>query len=538
VSILTAFRRLGSACAVFFGPHGSVTDQARQQGRSRQALYREADHALASLEGSQMEARLAALRQQLADCQDRLLQLQQRLQQAVEVTPDRQAEFAATAQAQGVSLAQAHALLAVLLGPATPSRAALGRLARDAGRQAGPILEVLDESSRGRARQIAADEIFSGRRPILMTLEQDSLCWLGGRLADNRDGDTWARELGPLTAAEQVTADAALGIRAGLRQVNARRRQAGLPEVLSQRDHFHALHRARRAVRTARHQAAEALGPAERAQKAYDRDGRAGLPRTPAQGRALNQAWARAERAFDRWSAQERAFERLRRGLRLFTPEGELNTRERAEAEVRQALAGQAGPDWSRARQLLGPEAFTFLDRVHEQLAALPLDPELRAAAVQVEGLRRQPQALRGESPQARALRGVLLASELVLALAKGAGQQALRSVRGVLDGAWRASSLVEGLNSVLRMQQRRQKRLTQGLLDLKRLYWNVRVFRAGKRKGSSPYQRLGLVLPQGSWWQLLHRDPQQLRQELSRQDPTASAEQRGQELSAQKLAA
>jgi hypothetical protein len=341
-----------------------------------------------------------------------------------------------------------------------------------------------------------------------------------------------------LTAAEQVTADAALGIRAGLKQVNAHRRQAGLPEILSQRDHFHALHRARRAVRTARHQAARALRPAEQAQKAYDRDGTAGVPRTAAQGRALNQAWAKAERAFDRWSAQEQAYERLRRGLRLFTPEGELNTRERAEAEVRQALAGQTGPDWKRAQQLLGPEAFTFLDRVHQQLAALPLEPELRAAAVQVEGLRRQPQALRGESAQARALRGVLLASELVLALAQEAGQQALQSVRGVLEGAWRASSLVEGLNSVLRMQQRRQKRLTQRLLDLKRLYWNVHVFPAGKRKGSSPYQRLGLVLPKGGWWQLLHRDPQQLRQELGLRDPAASAEQREQELSAEQVAA
>src|SRR5262249_12600253 len=61
-------------------------------------------------------------------------------------------------------------------------------------------------------------------------------------------------------------------------------------------------------------------------------------------------------------------------------------------------------------------------------------------------------------------------------------------AVRRVLTGAWRASSLVEGLNSVVRMHQARQKRLTQGLLDLKRLYWNTHTFRAGKRKRSSPY--------------------------------------------------
>ena len=165
---------------------------------------------------------------------------------------------------------------------------------------------------------------------------------------------------------------------------------------------------------------------------------------------------------------------------------------------MRQALAGQTGPDWKRARQLLGPEAFTFLDRVHQQLAALPVDPELRAAAVQVEGLRRQPQAVRGESAKARALRGVLLASELVLALAQEAGQQALQSVRGVLDGAWRASSLVEGLNGVVRMHQGRQKRLTQGLLDLKRLYWNLHRFGSGRRRGVVRRQGPGLEFEGG----------------------------------------
>jgi hypothetical protein len=538
MSMLTAFRHLGSACAVFFGPRGAVAAHARQRRRSRQALYREADHALAAVEGTAARQRLAALEQQFAEAQDRLRQLQQRLATAVEVSPDKQAEFAATAQAQGVSLAQAHALLAVLLGPATPSRATLGRLAHDAARRAGPVLEVLDAHSRGRARQVAADEIFSGRKPVLMTLEQDSLCWLGGRLADNRDGANWAQELAPLAAAEQVTADGGQGLRAGLARVNRQRRRAGLPAVADQRDHFHALHRARRAVRTARQQAVGALGPAEKAQKAYDRDGAAGVPRTGAQGRALNEAWSKAERAFDRWAAQEQAFERLRRGLRLFTPEGELNTRARAEAEVRAALAGQAGPDWVRARRLLGPEAFTFLDRVQEQLAALPIDPALRAAAVQVEGLRRQPQALAGEGAAARAARGLLLASGLVLALAGQAGQQAQALVGEVLRGAWRASSLVEGLNSVLRMQQRRQKRLTQELLNLKRLYWNTHVFGAGKRKGSSPYGRLGVALPEGGWWQLLQQGPQRLRQELGQPGPAASAQPRQQELSAHDIAA
>ena len=538
MSILHALCRLRSACAVFFGSHGAVAGQARQQDCSRQALYRQAEHVLQTLDGSATQARLTTLEQALAQRDARLAELQARLDRGVPLCADQLAEFAATAQALGVSLGQAQRLLTVVLGDRAPSKATLGRLSQAAGRRAGAVLTVLDPVCHARARQIAADEIFSGRRPILMTLEQDSLCWLGGRLADNRDGPTWAAQLRPLVAAEQVTADGGQGLRKGLEQVNRQRQRAGQPPVAAQRDHFHALQRARRAIRHARRQAAQALKRAEQLQKTYDRQGRAGVPRSPAQGLQLHQAWAKAEQAFDHWSAQEQAWQRLRRGLRLFTPQGQLNTRAHATAEVQAALAGQTGADWSRARRLLGPEAFTFLDQVQEQLAALPVAPELVQAAVRVEGLRRRPEALAGESPSARACRGVLLAAGLVLALARQEGERAAALVSEVLRGAWRASSLVEGLNSVTRMDQRRQKRLTQGLLDLKRLYWNTHVFREGKRKGSSPYGRLGVVLPAGGWWSLLHRPPHQLREELCQRHPPPAAGERRQELSGQKVAA
>jgi hypothetical protein len=41
-------------------------------------------------------------------------------------------------------------------------------------------------------------------------------------------------------------------------------------------------------------------------------------------------------------------------------------------------------------------------------------------------------------------------------------------------------------------------------MLDLKRLYWNCRVFRGGKRKGRCPYEHLGLKLPSYDFWALL----------------------------------
>jgi len=518
-----------SAAAVFCGRRGAVSCLARQRGTSRQRLYREAKAVAGAIDPRRQAARCAAhnrqrdqLQAELARCRAEATRLRQQLRGAVVLGPDKLAEFAATAQAVGVSLSAAHALLRVALGKATPSVASLGRLAHRAGHAARATLAVLDGFARGRAKQIAADEIFVGRKPVLMTVEQHSLCWLSGRLASSRDSREWAQEFAQLPALEQVTRDGGSGMEKGLILDNTRRQRAGLKEVADQEDHFHILHRGRRGLREVRAKAARALKKAEQAQAKLKRDRRKGKV-VNARYSAVAKYWRQAEAAFDRWAAQERCFERLRAGLRLWTPEGLLNTPERAQAETEAALAGLTGPEWSRlCRGLIGPKAFTFLRRVHQQLAALPVAAELRAAAVRVEGLRRQPEALRGEAVSAGALRGVLLGEELVLSLSREAGTQAWALVRGVLAEAWRSSSLVENLNSVLRMQQRRQKRLTPGLLDLKRLYWNCHVFRAGRRKKQSPYERLGLKLPPGSWWQLLQQTPEQLRDQLSGLNPAA----------------
>jgi hypothetical protein len=511
---------LASAAVVFFGRHGAVSRLARRRGVCRQAPYREAHAVVRAVATTQAQPRPHRRRQRPATPPAHAAAAAP--PHPLTVNADQQAQFAATAQALGVSLSAAHALLAVLLGPATPSRSGLGRLSQQAARRAGAVLEVLDEHSRARARQVAADEIFAGKRPVLMTLEQDSLCWLGGRLVADRDGPTWAQEFRQLPAAQQVTRDGGQGLRKGLALANRARQAGGRAAIADQDDHFHLLQRARRALREVRAQAARALRQAEQAQQAFDRVRRQGR-RSGGLGRAAHDRWRQAERAFDRWAAQEDAFGRLRAALRLFTPEGELNTRARAEAAVRAALAELTGPEWARARRrLVVPETFTFLDRVHEQLAAVPLAEPLKAQLVRCEGLQRRPDLLRGEGPPAAALRGLVLTVGAALALLGAAGAQAAAAVRGVLAGAWRASSLVEGLNSVVRMHQGRQKRLTQGLLDLKRLHWNVQEFRAGKRKGKSPYGGLGLILPEGGWWQLLNRPPEQLREQLSALNPAA----------------
>ena len=68
----------------------------------------------------------------------------------------------------------------------------------------------------------------------------------------------------------------------------------------------------------------------------------------------------------------------------------------------------------------------------------------------------------------------------------------------------------MEGMNSVLRMHQSRHRQVSQGMLDPKRLFWHCRTLSHGKRKGSCPYELLGLKLPTYNWWKLLQMDPEE----------------------------
>ena len=68
---------------------------------------------------------------------------------------------------------------------------------------------------------------FFGRTPALMVVEPESLCWMTGRMAEARDGVTWAREFARLPALKAVVRDDGTGLGKGVRLDNARRRDAG-----------------------------------------------------------------------------------------------------------------------------------------------------------------------------------------------------------------------------------------------------------------------------------------------------------------------
>ena len=159
-------QRVASAFAVLCGQYGDVTELARDREQSRQSLYREAETVVEAVDGTAAQVQIDDLQRQLVEHKTEVQALQERLKHAVEITADKQKEFATVAQAEGVSLSVARRLLRVMTGPRRGQGVAtLGRVTLEAGTKAGPLLEVFDEVARPQVKQGAGDEIFWDANP-------------------------------------------------------------------------------------------------------------------------------------------------------------------------------------------------------------------------------------------------------------------------------------------------------------------------------------------------------------------------------------
>jgi hypothetical protein len=347
---------------------------------------------------------------------------------------------------------------------------------------------------------------------VLVGVEPSSLALLLCQRADNRQGTTWQQALLPFDNLEAVVRDAGTGLSAGLALLDEQRCSQGRASLEDGLDLFHTEQEAQRLLgqqwRTVEKlwaQAEEADRRLARA-RAQQRDARGPAARARA-------TWKRALDAFGWYEQREGLWRRARAALELFRPDGQLNDRAWAEAELRAVCQQLRGPRWQKVRSFVQDHrALTFLDRAHRLLAEAEPRERVREALVELWRLEHRPGS--GLSPAAVA---VLAGVQRVICakLAEDWGSSYQR-VGAVLGGVVRASSAVECVNSILRMQQARHRTVTQPMLDLKRLYWNCRPFRSGKRRDRCPYQHLGLVLPTYDFGELLHKDPAELAQELS----------------------
>jgi hypothetical protein len=288
-------------------------------------------------------------------------------------------------------------------------------------------------------------------------------------------------------------------------------------------DVFHTKQEAQRALRKLWNRVESRWARAEAADRQVARAWRNGGDRRGFGG-AAGRAWKKVERAMERYDRVERAWKQIETAFELFRPDGRLNERVWAEGEIAAAVKELDGAEWGKLRRALADRrSLTFLDRMQRQLTAAEPRAELREALVRRWWLRRRQSVAAGtdrrlvaDAPgEGRPLATALVQTEYCRKFAAN-WNESYRRVATILQQTVRASSAVECMNSVLRMHQGRHRTVTQPMLDLKRLYWNCRAFRSGKRRARSPYELLGLTLPTTDWWQLLNMPTVDLTQQVS----------------------
>jgi hypothetical protein len=520
---------IGNAAAVVSGTWGAVSRRARQSGYSRTTLYHHA-HRVVQAVFNEQAGRVSY--DSLWEDNERLRAENEALWQAwceaEALREAKQREFASASCAMGLSLTQIVTLLAIVVpAGAVPSRATVGRWVQQACEQAHRLLAVLDRACQGWILRLCLDEIFFHREPILMAVEPASMAWVAGQRGPDRTGDSWVKVITRWPHLEYVLADGGKGLERGVKVANDTRQAQGqdsalpsLSPITMSLDVFHTQRELERVLHRQWKQAERQLEAASEADAKVEQVKQRGRD---ARGVAAQswRAWRKAERLFDEAVQADSAVEQITAALAWWGPEGTLWTRARAQEQLRQASEHLHGPQWDKVRRVLSDKrTLRHLDHLHEQLSAAVSEPLLREALTRVWSLSEAMRQAEGDT-RLRLL-PVVVMQQMVCRRLCAQWELAYERVTAILKGAVRASSAVECVNSVMRMHQGRHRYVSQGMLDLKRVYWNCRTFHEGKRKGHCPYALLGLTLPTYDWWQLLQISPEELEQQLSTQNVRA----------------
>lgn len=343
---------------------------------------------------------------------------------------------------------------------------------------------------------LSGDEIYSNGEPNLMVIGNDSLYIYALTRQPRCDGETWGCVLLEVPPGPQFASDAGKGLAAGADL-------AQLPQHQVDWDHL---------LRPLWGQAARLD---ERAYAAWHAvEDRVALFEQAHTPKRLAQHWATWERLTTEAQAQVQRADAFRALAQQVDAEFALI--DLATGQVRDPLAGAERlrgvgrqlQAWSGALyQKLSTYLIHLADRLFSYQPVLsqalaPLverwgTPVIQALSHlwQIEADDRRHPGPLAERP-ARQAQWEHWLDEASASLSLEHLGLAWDAVSQVLGRAWRGSSLVECVNSLLRPRLNHRKHTDQGCLELFRFLHNVRPFQRGKRAGHSPAQLVGLDVP------------------------------------------
>ena len=345
------------------------------------------------------------------------------------------------------------------------------------------------------------DELFLHRNPILVVVEPHSTAVLLLSQEEHRDGNTWGVRL--LETEEQGfsftqgVSDQAQGIAVGV--------HAALGEEMThQLDLGHLFGEVARVDAELERTAYKTIRQEAERWRVLD------LAQSERVIVSRIEAWEQAHRRMEEAIARSEDFPYLAGELSgLFTPvspEGAPRSLPAVQGDLEALLSlleEIPGDKVQQVRKHLAKQQKGLLvfwedweRRLAELREALPQEEILQALLLEYFLSRRK--------KPSRATQKALEKTKVFVETHLGEQVALLRAqVASSLDGLVRSSALVENANSWLRPYLNARKGVLQPFLDLVRLYHHARPYRRGKRKGHSPYELLGLSLPE-DWLSLV----------------------------------
>jgi len=339
----------------------------------------------------------------------------------------------------------------------------------------------------------AADEIFLGRKPLLLMVEPRSLLVSGLRLTEGRTAAEWEPVFATMKDLERCACD-------GGTAVNCAAQKARLDV---QGDLFHGLRDAEAWLSRFTATCEKRLIAEDKARAALK--AAEGLPEGPEADRLTRRyqrAVAEADAAVAEWVRLSDLFAQARRAFDLATPDGRLNTPDTAQAAFRAALAAmERKPEGltltAKLKPVKDPRFFAHLGALERHLSGLSLEQVGPDRAARLGRLVAETVAWRRRDKDPVSLLRTAstgsLSDEIELAVIEA------------VDRAVRSSSSVECVNSRVRLVQVARKRLGEDFLYLLAIYHNLHTFGRGSvREGKSPAELAGIELPTTDWIDLL----------------------------------
>ena len=391
-----------------------------------------------------------------------------------------------------------------------PSIGTISQLITSAGQKAGQVLSNLSYKNLGIAI-VLRDETFFQGKPILIMVEPISTTILFAEVCPDRKSDTWGLAL-LMVEEKGVTIK---GLVEDMAQAFPKSQQlAELEDTEVQKDTWHVQRDAGNLAKSLLNTAYKAIG------EVYELDDKLlkcwndelfeqkYIPAVEKQDLAIEQYDSYIE-----WSAHlHDAFELVDRRS------GEIRDRQINGWLLEETLSALEKIDHPKVKKLVNKirnhqdQMLTFLDWAQTALEQFKIETEGLIPDGFIRMVARcwwYRQALINGHNQFKSAAEVAEMEFRVCLDGEPLWTQFADQLLSILSAATRASSLVEGINSLLKsfLDNRCSFHSTdtlQAYINLFVLWHNMRVYSRGKREGKSPFQLAGIETPSDDWLELL----------------------------------